>query len=187
MKLTLGQAARQAGLTKATLSRYVKQGKISAEKQADGSYRIDPSELDRLPDIRAARNGLDTPVTPTMKPSETPPETGVIPLEVERLRTLVQERDRLLQERERLLQDRERQIEDLRRRLDQEGEERRKITMMLLAQQTTTREAPVPPSATPPGAQPLPQPLPHPPKRRRWWFWRPRRPAADTPGQSPAL
>jgi excisionase family DNA binding protein len=52
MQLTLGQAAKAIGMNKATLSRYIKQGKISAEKQEDGSYRIDPSELDRLQDIR---------------------------------------------------------------------------------------------------------------------------------------
>jgi predicted site-specific integrase-resolvase len=39
MKLTLGQVARELGMNKATLSRYVKQGKISAKKQEDGSYR----------------------------------------------------------------------------------------------------------------------------------------------------
>jgi DNA-binding transcriptional MerR regulator len=112
MKLTLGQAARQAGLTKATLSRYVKQGKISAEKQADGSYRIDPSELDRLPDIRTASNSHGTP---TVQHSEIPHDTGVLHREVELLRTLLQDRERQIEE---LRRDRDRQIEDLRQERD---------------------------------------------------------------------
>ena len=51
MYLTLGQAAKQSGIGKATLSRYIKQGKLSAQKQEDGSYRIDASELDRVQSI----------------------------------------------------------------------------------------------------------------------------------------
>jgi excisionase family DNA binding protein len=47
MKLTLGQAARQAGISKSYLSRLIKSGKISGERQENGELRIDPSELDR--------------------------------------------------------------------------------------------------------------------------------------------
>ena len=45
---TLGQAAIAVGKSKATISKAIKSGKISAEKQANGSYRIDPSELHRV-------------------------------------------------------------------------------------------------------------------------------------------
>lgn len=48
MKLTLGQAAKEAGVSKPTLSRAIKSGKLSAEKQADGSFSIDPAELFRV-------------------------------------------------------------------------------------------------------------------------------------------
>ena len=44
MKLTLGQAARQAGISKSYLSRLIKSGKISGERQENGELRIDPSE-----------------------------------------------------------------------------------------------------------------------------------------------
>ena len=45
MKLTMGQAAKQVNCSKATLSRAIKEGRLSAEKREDGSYAIDPSEL----------------------------------------------------------------------------------------------------------------------------------------------
>src|ERR687885_2980527 len=52
MKMTMGAFARQAGINKATLSRMIKAGKISAERQENGRLLIDPAELDRLADIR---------------------------------------------------------------------------------------------------------------------------------------
>ena len=52
MYFILGQAAKRLGIGKATLSRYIKQGRISAQNQSDGSYRIDAAELDRVRDIR---------------------------------------------------------------------------------------------------------------------------------------
>jgi hypothetical protein len=82
MQLTLGQAAKAVGMNKATLSRYIKQGKISAEKQEDGSYRIDPSELDRLRDLRVTD-------TSPQQPSATPGELAL-------MRELLAEKDRMI-------------------------------------------------------------------------------------------
>jgi hypothetical protein len=48
MKLTLGQAAQEAGKNKSTISRDIAKGKLSAERQQDGSYLIDVSELFRV-------------------------------------------------------------------------------------------------------------------------------------------
>ena len=93
MHLTLSQAAKQVGINKATLSRYIKQGKISAVKQEDGSYHIDPSELDRLRELM----GADTrDVTPRIQLSS----TGEIAL----LRELLAEKDRTMAEKDRLIQ-----------------------------------------------------------------------------------
>lgn len=51
-KLTLGDAAKRSGMSKATISKALKSGRISGEKLpvANGRYefRIDPSELDRV-------------------------------------------------------------------------------------------------------------------------------------------
>ena len=45
---TLGEAAKQAHVSKPTLSKAVKDGRLSAEKQPDGSYKIQPAELFRV-------------------------------------------------------------------------------------------------------------------------------------------
>lgn len=48
MGYTLGQAAKAVGKSKATLSKAIKSGKMSAVRQDDGSFSIDPSELHRV-------------------------------------------------------------------------------------------------------------------------------------------
>lgn len=46
--LTLGQAAKELGFSKATISVAIKKGRLSAEKALDGSYQIEPNELFRV-------------------------------------------------------------------------------------------------------------------------------------------
>jgi len=48
MQYTLGEAAKATGKSKTTLHRAIKSGKISATRQDDNSYSIDPSELHRV-------------------------------------------------------------------------------------------------------------------------------------------
>jgi hypothetical protein len=48
MFYTLGEASKATGMSKAALSRAIKNGAISAEKQPDGSFKIDPAELHRV-------------------------------------------------------------------------------------------------------------------------------------------
>jgi hypothetical protein len=48
MQLTLGQAARTAGVGKTTLARAIKAGRLSATRREDGGYLIDPAELCRV-------------------------------------------------------------------------------------------------------------------------------------------
>jgi hypothetical protein len=48
MSYTLGQAAKATGKSKMTISRAIKDGKISANKNDNGDYEIDPSELHRF-------------------------------------------------------------------------------------------------------------------------------------------
>lgn len=48
MAYTLGEAAKAVGKSKATLSKAIKNGKISASKNDDGSFSIEPSELHRV-------------------------------------------------------------------------------------------------------------------------------------------
>ena len=45
--VTLGEAARQLGISKPTLSKAISKGQLSATRREDGSFAIDPSELVR--------------------------------------------------------------------------------------------------------------------------------------------
>jgi excisionase family DNA binding protein len=46
--LTLATAAEQAGTAKSTIFRWIKAGRLSATRADDGTFRIDPSELQRV-------------------------------------------------------------------------------------------------------------------------------------------
>ncbi|MDQ1850773.1 hypothetical protein Q9299_20960 [Gemmobacter fulvus] len=48
MAYTLGEAARATGKSKATISKAIKSGRISAHKDETGTFQIDPSELHRV-------------------------------------------------------------------------------------------------------------------------------------------
>jgi predicted site-specific integrase-resolvase len=48
MRYTLGQAAKATGINKMTIGRAIRSGKISAAKNQNGEYDIDPSELHRV-------------------------------------------------------------------------------------------------------------------------------------------
>ena len=48
MHLSLGQAAKETGMDKSTLSRAIKSGKLSATRKENGGYAIDPAELFRV-------------------------------------------------------------------------------------------------------------------------------------------
>lgn len=57
MGLSLGQAAKFAGVGKTTISRAVSSGRLSATKNADGGYSIDPAELCRVYDVKVDEKG----------------------------------------------------------------------------------------------------------------------------------
>tara|TARA_B110000503_G_scaffold62357_1_gene98775 strand:- start:140 stop:520 length:381 start_codon:yes stop_codon:yes gene_type:complete len=69
MSYTLGQAAAACRMSKATISKAVKSGKISAKKNADGSFSIEAVELHRVYPI--------TVETVEGERSETPKSTQV--------------------------------------------------------------------------------------------------------------
>jgi excisionase family DNA binding protein len=48
MELSLGQAAKLAGVGKTTLARAIHSGKMSATRREDGTYGVDPAELTRV-------------------------------------------------------------------------------------------------------------------------------------------
>jgi len=54
MKLSLGQAARAAGMSKSTLQRMLASGRVSGVQRPDSVWEIDRSEVQRLIDSRDA-------------------------------------------------------------------------------------------------------------------------------------
>ena len=48
MRYTLGTAAKATGKDRATISRAIKKGRISAKKEENGQWGIDPAELHRV-------------------------------------------------------------------------------------------------------------------------------------------
>jgi excisionase family DNA binding protein len=46
--LTLGQAAKETGVSKPTISKAINKGRLSATKNEKGEYEIDPAELFRV-------------------------------------------------------------------------------------------------------------------------------------------
>jgi excisionase family DNA binding protein len=77
MGLTIGEAAQQTGKSKSTLSRAIKQGKISASRNDDGSFSIAESELFRFykrvwsATVEAAKNTTnDADATPKATPEK---------------------------------------------------------------------------------------------------------------------
>ena len=111
---TLGAAARATGKSKATISRAIKAGRLSAAGNGDGGYSIDPAELHRVYPATGDSNPSVKRYATLDGPDAAPsPETVAL---------------------HRLLADREETIRDLRSRLDLEAEERRKLIAILTDQ-----------------------------------------------------
>lgn len=109
MSWSITRAAREAGLSKSTISRAIKAGRLSAGRQEDGTYLIDPAELFRV----YPRGGAHPPDNPRHDAPRNPPEQPpATPLATEE-----NQKKEIALLREML--DRERDtVEDLRKRLD---------------------------------------------------------------------
>lgn len=62
MVYTLGEAAKATGKSKATISKAIKSGRISAQKDETGTFQIDPSELHRVYPPTVSYEHKETPV-----------------------------------------------------------------------------------------------------------------------------
>jgi hypothetical protein len=161
MKLSLGQAAKEVGLDKSTISRAIKSGKLSAHRKDSGGYEIDPAELFRV--FAPASKKTDSAHPPLDTPTETLFENRALRIKLEAA--------------ELRIRDKEDEVRDLRRRLDTESEERRKLTLMLLAQPQPSQskepaekpdllqmQQPSPPPSLQQSATPIAPP-------KQWGFW----------------
>ena len=175
MHLSLGQAAKETGLDKSTISRAIKSGKLSATRQENGGYAIDPAELFRV--FAPAAQDTEQPVLARDTVLDGWSENQALRLHLEAATLRVHLEAATLR-----IRDKDEEIRDLRHRLDTEGEERRKLTVMLLA----SHQAEPPrayeqqpgdvsiPHTLPPIMQPVAT-APATPKQHRFWPWRRRR------------
>ena len=86
MPFSLSKAAKVAGVSKTTVHKWVKTGKLSATKGIDGTYSIDRSELERVTSAR--KQVTSAPVTPTVTPDETSTASQQLDLSIYRSNTI---------------------------------------------------------------------------------------------------
>lgn len=86
---TLGTAAKAAGVSKSTIHRAIKSGRMSARTKDGSGYQIDPAELFRVfpaPTGQSPERRSGTPGTGTIEHRETPRETALSPLQAHLVR-----------------------------------------------------------------------------------------------------
>jgi len=89
MSYTLGTAAKATGKSKTTIQRAIAKGTISAHKEKNGRYSIDPSELHRVFPMVSA----DTVAQPSQVDTSSPPDEPPLQVKVEALEAML-ERER---------------------------------------------------------------------------------------------
>ena len=114
--LSLTKAAEEVGISRSALFKAIKNGRVSATKNGKGEFIIDPAELFRVyQPVNKVNVNLHQPSQQQDIAKETA-ETVEITILKQLLKQVESERD------------------DLRRRLDDEAQERRKLTMLLTHQ-----------------------------------------------------
>ena len=100
MGYTLGEAAKATGKHKATISKAIKKGRISAPKNDLGAFDIDPSELHRVYPLVEQGN------QPSVNGQQdaTPENTSSIRVLEVQLKAIEEQRDILKAERDRLIE-----------------------------------------------------------------------------------
>jgi hypothetical protein len=91
MTLSLGQAAKEVGLDKSTLSRAIKRGRLSAQRTDSGGYAIDPAELFRVfPPASQTSHSISPPIG---VPTETLIENRELRIKLEAAELRLREKD----------------------------------------------------------------------------------------------
>jgi excisionase family DNA binding protein len=86
MPFSLSKAAKVAGVSKTTVHKWVKTGKLSATKGVDGTYSIDRSELERVTSAR--QQVTSTPITPDTTQDNTTSSIQPLDLSIYRSNTI---------------------------------------------------------------------------------------------------
>jgi hypothetical protein len=129
MTYTLGTASKATGVSRSTVLRAIKSGKISATPDVHGVYQIEPAELFRVyPSVADKAEQKEALLLHTTAQSNI--ETAVLRSENKLLRGQLEEKDETLK--------------DLRNRLDQADKERRETLEKLVPLLTDQRLKPEP-------------------------------------------
>lgn len=153
MSWSVSRAARETGLSKSTISRAIKAGRISAAKQYDGSYLIEPVELFRVYPRNIAQPPPDAHHDAIRNPLKEASATISNEIELLKLKLAMTE-ELLVQERENSKRQYE-TVQDLRKRLDAATD---KVLALTQPAQPST-DAPLDATRTPQ-------------KKRLWWSWK---------------
>lgn len=159
MKFSANQAAEETGKNISTITRAIKSGKLSADKNKDGSYSIDASELFRV-------YGAKDCTIPAMQRDATQQDSPRNPEEMNALRELAEDRKMQVEKLQEKLEKAEKRLDEERQQAREEREssrsEREKFMLWLEhkpAEKETGRE--LTPSEQPPETKQA--------TRRRWW------------------
>lgn len=115
-KFSAKQASKEVGKATSTITSAIKSGKLSATKNENGSFEIDPSELFRVYPKKPNSKRPD----PIIESSN---DTRMLEQEVKHLKERLEDRNIALDEKNDV-------IEDLRTRLDKSDQDRRNLTMI---------------------------------------------------------
>ena len=124
MKLTLGQAAKEVGLSKTAISNAIKNGRLSAGKKESGGYEIDPAELFRVYPPKESIDGKDLTLVNPVNSEKSGVNVDALTEKVGGLSSLLDEKEKQI---ERLIREKEK-TEEL---LDKQMEHSKKITLLL--------------------------------------------------------
>lgn len=124
MKLTLGQAAKEIGLSKTALSNAIKSGRLSAKKSDVGSYEIDPAELFRVYPPKPVNEDVNLTTLDPEKNNVNGVNEQVLTAQLTGHKRLLEEKDKQI---EWLIREKEK-IEEL---LSEQTEQAKRITLLL--------------------------------------------------------
>lgn len=153
MYFSLGQAAKEAGVAKSTISKALSSGKLSYAEKSTAGYKIDPAELFRV-FPKSSANGSEATVKNDRKPNfqdmETAVYTATLEIQLTGLKHLIAEKERRISDleadRSQLRDDHYRQIQtwrDERERLLKLIEDQG-VTVKLLTDERTKQAVEVP-------------------------------------------
>lgn len=120
-KLSLREAVKHFDVSRPTLQKALKSGKISGVQDGQGHWTIDPAEL-----ARAYRPRPTTDKTNTITPVKLSTENTPLPGEVDALKQQLAEAERRAAVAEALADERGKHIDDLRRLLPAPDQQRRR-------------------------------------------------------------